>query len=418
MKLGNSCVYIRINLNETIIMKTQKFKLSITQLGITALSITLLLLVIYSCNKDVECVECKKNKNIQTRNIVLGETMYTASAYYEANEDNDFAVTIFNSEDIPDMNGTIDSILNLYELTLPESQSGEKVLFGLTLFYGASLEESLGTIPNGILLYHTNTSTQRSYATFWKKNADNSFDLKPDLSGITTYVSRTNFYQLNQALNMNTQEALLFLDRPNMPSNHYRTVFQIKLETATSNPSATEAPNGSGGGSCSACGAVFNGCCKEDLFGESCDIVPVCTGGGCDMVLNTGGYYFTQEDYDYLYWIRDSVLMGTEKGQEIIDDYYYSGEIMRGNITFSLAWKLYRLFGIDLFSRFPQFFTSTAYDGDILVSDEVQEIVSEMADEASNISNDPRFQSIIANIQNQVNDYHNQPFSYIRSSLQ
>lgn len=174
MKLGNSCVYIRINLNETIIMKKQKFKLSTTQLGITTISIALLLLVIYSCNKDVECVECKQNKNIQTRNIVLGETMYTASAYYGANEDNDFAITIFNSEDIPDMNETIDSIINLYQLELPESQSGEKTLFGLALFYDASLEESLGNVPNGILLYHTNTSTQRSYATFWQRSADNS----------------------------------------------------------------------------------------------------------------------------------------------------------------------------------------------------------------------------------------------------
>jgi hypothetical protein len=135
------------------------------------------------------------------------------------------------------------------------------------------------------------------------------------------------------------------------------------------------------------------------------------------MVINTEGYRFTEEDYNYLYWIRDSVLMGSEKGQEIIDDYYYSGEIMRGNISFSLAFKLYRLFGIDLFSKFPQFYTSTNYEGEILVNNQVIEITQEMFGEARDISNDVRYQSIISNIEKTVNDYHNKPFSYIRSSL-
>jgi hypothetical protein len=398
-------------------MKTEKLNINIANFGIALLSIILVLLVVYSCNKieNPECVECKQNKNLNKKTLVLNDTVYTASVYYQASTDSRFAVTILSNDDMPNIDHTIDSVLNVCNIDL--SQSVEKYFFGLALFYKDELHDALHDFPTGVLLYHTNTSTKRSYATFWERNMNNRFDLKQNLSGITTYVSRTNFYQIDEVCNMNTKEILLFLKRNEMPTKQYRTVFQIKLETETSNPSGTEAPNGSGGSTCSACGAVFNGCCKLDPIGESCDIVPVCTGGQCDMVINTGGYHFKEEDYDYLYWIRDSVLIGSERGQEIIDDYYYSGEIMRGNISFSLAWKLYRLFGIDLFSKFPQFFTSNKYEGEILVNNQVLEITQEMFDEARNISNDERYQSIILNIEKTVDDYNNKPFSYIRNSL-
>ena len=101
--------------------------------------------------------------------------------------------------------------------------------------------------------------------------------------------------------------------------------------------------------------------------------------------------------------------MKSEKGQQLIDDYYYSGNIMKGEITFSMAWKFYRLFGINLFKRFPQFFleTYTNNEREVLVNKETFDIITELCAEAKNISDDARFQSIITRVKSDVDLYYN-----------
>ncbi len=98
----------------------------------------------------------------------------------------------------------------------------------------------------------------------------------------------------------------------------------------------------------------------------------------------------------------------------MIDDYYYSGKIMAGNITFDIVWQLWRLYEIDIFERSSQFFFTAGHDADILVDDEVREIVTEMCVEAADISDDTRFQSIVEKMQTDIDAYKDQPFSLVR----
>jgi hypothetical protein len=399
---------------------THKTKKRFSNLGVATLLLSLALLGIYACNKretqETDCVKCKQNQNGKTKDVFLNGASYTATVS-EPNPQNPFIITVLSNEDMPGIEQSIASVLSTYGLVLPSAD--ETRLFSLALFYTEPGGSSSGVPPSIVLSYHTDLSDQRSYATLWQNTGGGSFILRPDLSGITSMVSRTNFFQIDDLLNLNTSEVLLLVDRPNLPTTTYRTVFQIKLENALNDPSGAElAPNGAGGGSCSSCGAVFNGCCKEDLFGVSCDITTTCGAGSCRVVLNSNGYTFTQQDIDYLYWIRDSVLMKTEQGQKMIDDYYYSGEILAGNISFGFAWKLYRLFGIDLFAKFPLYFSSPMYDGDVLIDAQAHEIIQEMCDEARTVSGDARFQSIITKTETELNQYHNQPFVVIRNAYE
>jgi hypothetical protein len=147
----------------------------------------------------------------------------------------------------------------------------------------------------------------------------------------------------------------------------------------------------------------------------------MCIGEACATdnavrVLEVEGYNLSQGDIDYLYKIRDEYLLNSEKGQQMIDDYYYSGIIMKGKVSLSLATKLYHLFGIDLF-RNMSYFNTTTYDGEILIRDKEKEIIIEMCDEAKNISSDLRFQSIIKNVETDVNRFHNQPIIDIKNAF-
>jgi hypothetical protein len=411
-------------------MKTLNIKFSYNKLGFVILVLSsLLVFSIYSCNKQdkEECVKCKNSENKQTKNVLVNNQNYNALTYNTAGYP---IITSINQEEITNIESEIKNQLQTKGIEIANYSP-----FGLVKFYnqliqqGSNINESSLT---SILVYYTNTQNQKTYASFWKKNSvNNSFSFVPHLSGLNNFISPTNFFQLDQIENLQTEEIILLVDDTKLPEKIYSTVFQIKLETlliSTNAPPGGGGGGGSGGPNCEWCRGGSQGMCIRcrDCSGGLSPVsafvcVPKpedCYTNLCMPLLSSEGYTLSEEDIKYLYFIRDSVLMKTEKGQQIIDDYYYSGGIMKGKISFSLAWKLYKLYGINLFERFAQFFTETTYDGNVLIDGVVLNIINEACDEARDISNDERFQSIINNTEAEVNLFYNKPFSDIRNAYQ
>jgi hypothetical protein len=147
---------------------------------------------------------------------------------------------------MPDVVGEIQSTLKNYGIEVLNCKP-----FGLAKFYEKSIEESNkeDMVPSVILLYFTNEANGRSYAGVWKRdNQDNKkFNLMPNLSGITTFVARNDFYKIEEILSMGTQEILLLLDHSKLPETVYPTIFQVKLDKEYENSRPTGGGGGSGG---------------------------------------------------------------------------------------------------------------------------------------------------------------------------
>jgi hypothetical protein len=385
--------------------------------GLIFLFITLIVLGIYSCNKketlEAECAKCNQNK--QTKDVVVNKKTY--KAIYSASSSQGFIVTAISQNEMPQITNGLFTVFSEIGIEVPASIATYEP-YGLALFYDEAIGGDIhGYNPISFLVYYKNIENQRTYAGFWNKDIQtNEYIFIPNLSGMNNMISSTNFEQLNKIINepngIELKEVFVLCDETKLPTSLYRTIFQVKLENANTDPIGSERPNGSEGGpNCMGCKSKANGYCI-DLY--TC-VPDICLVKSSMEILTAENYPLSQEDIDYLYWIRDSVLMNSEKGQQIIDDYYYSGQIMKGNISFSLAMKLYKLYGIDLFKHFPEFFMATTYDGDVLIDDKVREIVIEMCDEAKDLSNDARFQSIIKNTKADIDKYYNRPFIEIRN---
>lgn len=407
-------------------MKNKLEKLKNSKLGFTSfiISISLLLISIYACNKNTEsqsdCIKC--NQRQQTKSLIVNEQAYLVNSY--ASNLQQFNVTALNQVDMPKIaSDGLFAILGTLGIQVPSTIANTEP-YGIALFYDTLLAGDINNnFPISYIVYYKDQETQRTYAGFWKKdNESNLFAFIPNLSGINNMISPTNFAQLNKIVyipnGIELKEVLVLIDENKLPNKIYRTVFQIKLENELRNPISTDRPTSGGeqpsGPVCDWCNApMVEGYCG--MSGD-CSTGKICPTNEAGMVMNDP---FTDEERNYLYWLRDSVLMKTTEGQKIIDDYYYSGEIMRGNISISLALKLRSLFGINLFEKFPRFYTATnrEYDNEVLLDEATHEILSEMCNEASQINIDARFQSIIQKVQLDANKYKNKPFSVIRNDF-
>jgi hypothetical protein len=405
-------------------MKLQNKQSRFIKPGLVFLLITLVVIGIYSCNKkekaDAECVKCEQNKNTQTKDIVVKDKIYIVPTYTSSSGKP--TTTIITEKEMPDVVDEIQSTLKSYGIEVLNCKP-----FGLAKFYEKSIEESNkeSIAPSAILLYYTNEANGRSFASIWKRDENNKkFSFIPNLSGITTFVARNDFYKIEEILSMGTQEILLLLDHAKLPETVYPTIFQVKLDKEYENSRPTGGGGGGGTGGSTYCRSSDQ--CPEECIGwcyfekdhqDDCMCIgQVCPTDNAISVLEAEGYSLSQGDIDYLYTIRDEYLLNSEKGQQMIDDYFYSGIIMKGKVPLSLATKLYHLFGIDLFRKMS-YFNTTTYDGEILIRDKEKEIIIEMCDETKMISNDLRFQSIIKNVETDVNRFYNQPIIDIKNAF-
>ena len=71
-----------------------------------------------------------------------------------------------------------------------------------------------------------------------------------------------------------------------------------------------------------------------------------------------------------------------------------------------------------IFSKFPTWFSDSLHDQDVLIDNFTKETIIVMCDEARLLDNDSRFQSIITSVEDDINTYHNVPFSTIKNDFQ
>lgn len=374
--------------------------------------IVTLLLIIHSCNKDIaECVSCKKDFKPNS-SIVINKKQ--VSAFNDNNSENPETILVSKSDDA-NIGSTIQNMITSIGL----NNVNTDYPIALSLFYQdtVNLENYDGLL--GVLFYSKVNDIYE--ANFWKKESDNSFTHKQNLSGVSTFVSKQDMYMINQIMGFNSNQLLLLVDQSKIAKQQYANIFQIKLDIEYN----SAAPNGAGYtrycNSVPECESyVEPGYCtifesQEGLISASC--FPDCSNSASVGILVDNGYTIDQTKIDKLYKIRNSFLMNSNKGRQYISDYYYASKFLQNNISLSTALKLYNLYNLDFFTRLSEF-DNTSYNDSIMINTEVKTILLDLCNSATNITNDSRFNSIVNNITNDVDLYYNKTLAEIKNDFE
>lgn len=383
-----------------------------------ALILVIVTIFVYSCTREgTGCESC------DAEFLKVNTQVFIKKKNFPAYSDNGNPETILISKtEDAEITKTIRDLIS--SLNLIDANSEYPI--GLCLFFEGSVDTKDFNGLNGVLFY--NKVNDIYLANFWERNKDNIFTFREDLSGISNIVSKNDMYRLNSIIGFDSNQLLLLLDQTRLATNQYPSVFQVKTEVVIEEidiefggiPNMKESK--------SMCSDVPS--CKESMVAGYCTFQegPLGTSAYCNIWCpnsNTIKKLSEQEQnihdilnpkIDALYEIRNSLLLPSEKGKQYIDDYYYSSLFLHENITLDMAYKLYKLYELDFFTKLSRF-DNENYNDMIVIDDNIKPILLDICNSVSEITMDSRFNSIVNRTKEEIDRYYNKGLVEIKKDF-
>lgn len=304
----------------------------------------------------------------------------------------------------------------LSELNLTDINTQNPI--ALCLFYKGEISSNNYDSVLGVIFY--NKVNNQHLANVWTRNDQMEFVKDSLLSSNSTIISKGDMYKLNICKNLGAENILILLDQSKIANVQYPSIFQVALEKEYSSAAPNGGGNNGGGSQCSVvpeCTSTEIGYCtfKEKQNGPTsawCNTF--CSNNSAVSVLASNNYNLSEADIEQLYLIRNEFLLNSPKGRQYIDDYYYASRYLTsGNISLSLALKLYNLYSAHFFLTLSNF-DNTEYDNTVVITPEIKSTISEMISLSRDVSNDLRYNEIIDRIEEDVELYENKTLSQIK----
>lgn len=308
----------------------------------------------------------------------------------------------------------INSIVVQYGLN---ENASNRISLGLALFYTESYQGNTTQVPRGIVHYYFTNNVLS--AQYWDILATDTIVKDTTLGGLTTFVSKLDLFRINDVKALNAQEIVILLNAGMLPSTVYHSAFQAQIDYRyIVGGDGTYTPR-----SCNRtgdCAETYEGTCtfqEHQSGGESTICIPShCAARPVAEMQSQAGYPETPNEISALYKIRDEFLLKTPKGRQYIDNYYYCSKIAIGGINFTTAQKMYALYEIGFFDKLSHF-DDPSYDNEIFITSSEKPLLIDVLNHAETISSDARYQSIVTGIKNDIVNYENKTFSYVKNDF-
>lgn len=297
--------------------------------------------------------------------------------------------------------------------------------FGLALFYDDEIDTTNFNNLNCVVYYYNNSQNR---VKVWLKESGN-FVLEQNYSKISHFIANEDFYRLDIAKNLNSENVLLLLNQVVLPTNPYYSEFQtvVDIEYASLiNPNSENTPDYirmcSNNPDCVL--YPWQGTCfwsEHQTGGTSshCNTLGTpdgeCVQEKASIILYNNN---TPLDSGFLaknYKIRDSVLLNDNKLNFLIDDYYYVSSIIATELTLSIALDIYNLNNTNFLDILKNYNNSN-YSDSILITHQSKPILLSICNKSKNLTSDSKVETIFNNLISKINNYDNKTITYIKNN--
>lgn len=388
--------------------------------------ISLLTTIIFALFASISLSNCTKNcdcdstKEIHLKNLISdGHDVAFRTGQYGVK------FTFASNNDL-DVNSSIVDLLRSLNVKTDDYNFPVGAAFYLedTLLSNSNI---LDANPMAFLLY--DKIDGRVFAKYFKLQ-DGEYIFVPTFMGVTSIFSETDIIDLMNLNFLSANEILTIGDLSVLNKSIYISDFQKLIQKGLNSDSYVL----SGGRPSAGCKEADPGCTlsnegycipqerQNGPVGYFClptDDKCVREQEDTKSVLIEAGEESPQTTNQKLYAIRDDVLSLSIKGKKYIDDYYYCSMLFdKESVSLEIDWaiEIVGLIQTDFLYTLSEFYSSKN-DFVVLIPDSIKDKLHSILEKSKSISNDERFQSIITNLENDVDLYAGKSIIEIRNDF-